>query len=327
MPTPSPNAATTTRSLGLLGARGSVGRELIALLSRHAAIDLTHAWSQSLAGRAVKEYAPDAPDGLVYRSPDLAALGDAPPDVVVLALANGCAREAVAALEQSARPPGLIIDCSADHRFDPGWEYGLAETRRDRIRAATRIANPGCYATAMGLSLTPLRPFLRGAPHCFGVSGYSGAGSTPSDRNDVAMLTGGVLPYASLGHLHEQELAHTLDIPIRFAPAVAPFERGIVMTTLFELSEPTSFDRLDAIFRDTYCDEPLVGVVGAEMPRVQDIVGRPGAIIGGIQIDPNHPRRGAVICVLDNLLKGAASQALQSINLALGLPELEGITP
>lgn len=325
MPTPSPSATSKTMTLGLFGARGSVGRELIGLLHRHCAIELTAAWSESLAGEQVQGHAPGAPERLVYCSPDLDALCDAAPDVVALSLPNGRACEVVDALDRLDRPPMVVIDLSADFRFDSTWVYGLPETGREQIRGAKRIANPGCYATAMGLSLAPLRKRLAGVPHCFGVSGYSGAGSTPSERNDVAGLAGGVLPYSSVGHLHEQEVSHTLGRPIRFAPSVAPFERGIVMTTLFELDAPTDAAELESFYQDAYGDEPLVNVIGAEMPRVQGVVGTPGAIVGGIQVDSDHPTRGAVVCVLDNLLKGAASQAIQNINLALGLPEYEGI--
>lgn len=319
---PSPSSSTKAITLGLFGARGSVGRELVALLRQHRSIELTAAWSGSLAGEAV-----EGTDGLVYAAPDLDALRDAAPDVVALALPNGRAGEAVRALEDSARPPTLIIDISADYRFDPSWVYGLTECNRDRIIGAGRIANPGCYATAMGLTLTPLRDRLIGTPHCFGVSGYSGAGSTPSERNDATRLAGGVLPYASVGHLHEREVSHNLGRPIRFAPTVAPFARGIVMTTLFELDAPTSAGEIAEIYRASYDHEPLVNIIGAETPRMQDLVGRHGAVVGAIQVDADRPTRGAVVCVLDNLLKGAASQALQNINAALGLPELEGLTP
>jgi N-acetyl-gamma-glutamyl-phosphate reductase len=322
MPTPSPSSSTKALTLGLFGARGSVGRELVALLRRHRTIELTAAWSGSLAGEAV-----EGAGQLVYETPDLDALRDAAPDIVALAMPNGRAAEAVHALEDSAHPPTLVIDISADYRFDPSWVYGLTECNRDRIAGAGRIANPGCYATAMGLTLTPLRDRLSGTPHCFGVSGYSGAGSTPCDRNDAARLAGGVLPYAGVGHLHEREVSHNLGRPIRFAPTVAPFARGIVMTTLFELDAPTSPGELAEIYRAAYEHEPLVRVIADETPRMQEIVGRPGAVVGAIQVDAQRPTRGAVVCVLDNLLKGAASQALQNINAALGLPELEGLTP
>lgn len=322
---PSPEPTTRTISLGLLGARGSVGKELIGLLSQHSAIRLTNAWSGSLAGDLACTHAPGAPEGLTFEKPDYEALAGSPPDVLVLALPNGKAPEVVESIERADRQPSVVIDISADHRFDNDWTYGLTEINRASIRDADRIANPGCYATAMGLTLTPVRARMVGVPHCFGVSGYSGAGSTPSERNNVERLTGGVLPYASVGHLHEREVGFTLGRPIRFAPTVAPFERGIVMTTLFEFEQPTDADEIASIYTSRFADEPLIDVLGAEVPRVQDIVGTPRTIIGGIQVDFDNPTRCAVVTVLDNLLKGAASQALANINLALGLPELEGI--
>jgi len=324
---PSPSPATSTATIGVFGARGSVGRELIGLLAGHGALDLAAAWSGSLAGEPVDEYVPGAPKSLTFDSPDIDALRASTLDVVVLALPNGKAAEAVAALEQAQTPPRCIIDISADHRFDEAWVYGLPETNRDRIRGASRIANPGCYATAMGLTLAPIRDRLAGVPHCFGVSGYSGAGSTPNDRNNVERLTGSVLPYASVGHIHEREVSRTQGRSVRFAPSVAPFERGIVMTTLFELQAPTTAEALAGLYDEHYKTEPLIQTIGAETPRVQAIVGHPGAVIGAVQVDPDQPTRGAAVCVIDNLCKGAASQALQNINLALGIPELEGLTP
>ncbi len=324
---PSPSVTTSTATLGVFGARGSVGRELIGLLPRHSGIALAAAWSESLAGESVGAHVPGAPDTLRFEAPDIEALERCTLDVVALALPNGQAPAAVAALQRSASPPRCIIDLSADHRFDDAWVYGLPETNRASIAGAQRIANPGCYATAMGLSLAPVREHLEGAPHCFGVSGYSGAGSTPSERNNVERLTGGVLPYASVGHIHELEVTRTLGRPIRFAPSVAPFERGIVMTTLFELQRPTDAGALVDRYAEYYHDEPLIKTIGASSPRVQEIVGHPGAVIGSVQVDSAHPTRCAVVCVIDNLCKGAATQALQNINLALGFPELEGLTP
>jgi hypothetical protein len=149
-----------------------------------------------------------------------------PVDVVVLALPNGHA-PAYAAL---ARPDVVVIDLSADHRFDPAWVYGLPERTRDRVANARRIANPGCYATGIQLGLGPLLPHLAGPPHVFGVSGYSGAGTTPSPRNDPARLHDNMLPYALTGHVHEREASAQLGRPVHFMPHVGAWFRGISLT-------------------------------------------------------------------------------------------------
>src|SRR5690606_17762708 len=112
-------------------------------------------------------------------------------DAVVLALPNGASAPYVEALGE--RP--VLVDLSADHRFDDGWRYGLVELFRDRLRGARRISNPGCYATAAQIALSPIAAELTAPPRIFGVSGYSGAGTTPSDRNDPDKLRDNLMPY------------------------------------------------------------------------------------------------------------------------------------
>ena len=126
---------------------------------------------------------------------------------MILALPDGAAAPFIEALEQKA-PHRIVIDLSADHRFDDAWAYGLPELNRAKIVNAKRIANPGCYATAMQLALAPLVDQLGGVPALFGVSGYSGAGTTPSPKNDVARLKDNLMPYSLVGHKHEREVAH-----------------------------------------------------------------------------------------------------------------------
>jgi N-acetyl-gamma-glutamyl-phosphate reductase len=311
-------ASTDTIQLGLLGARGFVGRELIGLLEHHPTIALSKAWSERLAGEKVCDHAPGAPAELSFD-----ALDDAPDidglDALVVALPNGAA---ATLMERHSNFDGVVVDLSADHRFDTQWVYGLPEANRAVITGASRIANPGCYATAMGLCLYPLAEHLIGTPTCFGVSGFSGAGATPNERNDPARLAENILPYAKLGHIHERECSRVLGRSIRFAPSVAPFERGIVMTSLFE-TNGLSRETLTSVYEDAYGNEPLVEVIGEATPLIGDVRSTPRAIIGGIEADGT---RGGVVCVIDNLLKGAASQALQNLNLALGQPELLGVS-
>ncbi len=319
-------ASTSTIRVGMLGARGFVGREVIALLGAHPSMRLTRAWSEPLAGQPVAAHAPGAPADLVFSSAEADDPAGADVDVLVLALPNGDSKRLMQRLDASPAPPRIVIDLSADHRFDDGWAYGLPETNRAAIIGATRIATPGCYATAMQLALFPVVGRLAGEPNCFGVSGYSGAGSTPNDRNDPDRLADNILPYASVGHLHEREVSTHLGHPVRFAPAVAPFARGIVMTVLFELDQPTTAPQLVAQYERAYASEPLIEVIGEAMPLARDARNTPRAVVGGIQVDSARPTRAAAVCVLDNLLKGAASQAVQSLNVALGLPELAGLT-
>lgn len=325
MPAHTDSISTSTVRVGVLGARGFVGRELIALVGGHPSMRLERAWSDSQAGEPVASHAPGAPAGLRFTSTSHEDPVDCGLDVLILALPNGASRQFMRRVEGSSRAPRIVVDLSADHRFDERWAYGLPETNRNALIGATRIASPGCYATAIQLALHPVRDQLIGEPNCFGVSGYSGAGSTPNDRNDPNKLAENVLPYSSIGHLHEREVSEHLGHAIRFAPSVAPFARGIVCTVLFELDHATSARILTRTYERVYGDEPLLQIVGEAMPLVGQVRESPRAIVGGIQVDLARPHRAAAVCVLDNLLKGAASQALQSLNVALGLPETEGL--
>ncbi|MDE1962161.1 MAG: N-acetyl-gamma-glutamyl-phosphate reductase, partial [Xanthomonadaceae bacterium] len=224
---------------------------------------------------------------------------------------------------EKAAPNTLIIDLSADYRFDPSWYYGLPELTRHAWRGQRRISNPGCYATAMQLVIAPLRDRMAAPPVCFGVSGYSGAGTTPSDKNDAEKLRDNLMPYALVGHTHEGEVSFRLGLPVEFMPHVAPYFRGITLTANLWLREALSAQAIMARFRECYADETLVRIVDAA-PWVSRIAGRHHAEIGGFALAPGG-KRVVIVATLDNLLKGAATQALQNLNLALGFDELTGI--
>lgn len=309
-------------TVGLVGARGYVGREIVALLAKHPHFEIAFVVSKTQAGQPVAEHLPGGPAGLVFEDLGPAEVAAKGADAVVLALANDQSKPYVAAIDR-AREQTVIVDVSADHRFDHAWVYGLPEIQaRENFDGATRIANPGCYATAMALALSPIREMIAGPAHAFGVSGYSGAGATPSPRNDVNLLRDNLMPYSLVGHVHEREVSHHV-APVCFVPHVAPFFRGITMTVSVTFAEPIDARKLRAIYEICYPDEPLVHIT-PEIPLVRDAANRPHATIGGFAIDATG-RRGVVISTLDNLLKGAASQAMQNLNLAFGLPETTGI--
>ncbi len=308
--------------VGLIGARGHVGRELIRLIAGHPELMLAYAVSREWAGRAVAEIAPEDQDECIFEalSPDEAARRRA--DVVILAAPDGAAKPYVDALEREA-PHRIIIDLSADYRFDDAWVYGLPELGRNKIERATRIANPGCYATAMQLALAPLVSRLDGVPAVFGASGYSGAGTKPSPRNDPERLKDNLMPYALTGHKHEREAARHLGVPIRFMPHVHPAFRGLIVTAHIPLNEALTAGALAEIFEAKYSGEPLVALRNAP-PELRDGAGRTGVMIGGFDVSDDG-RNAVVVAAEDNLLKGAAVQAIQNVNLALGLKELTGI--
>ena len=309
-------------SIGIVGARGHTGAELIRLVERHPALDLAFVSSRELDGQRVRDHVDGYAGEVRYEAlaPQEVALRRA--DAVVLALPNGHASAFVAAID-SERPDTVVIDLSADHRFDAAWYYGLPELTRARYAGGRRISNPGCYATAMQLAIAPLRDRLAAPPACFGVSGYSGAGTTPSDRNDPDLLRDNLIPYALVDHLHEREATHQLGVPVEFMPHVAPHFRGITMTVNLWLVQPEKPDAIAALYRGFYAHEPLVRIVG-EAPRVRAVAGRHHAEIGGFAVAPGG-KRVVVVATLDNLLKGAATQAMQNLNIALGFDEFAAI--
>ncbi len=281
------------KKLALVGARGYVGQALQELVKHHGDLEL---------------HVVQRDDGVKVEA-----------DAWVLALPNGTSKPWVEAIGHDA----VIVDLSADHRFDDDWVYGQPERLRDRIQRAKRIANPGCYATAMQLALAPLVPWLNGPANVFGVSGYSGAGTKPSPKNDPAVLKDNLLPYSLVEHVHEREVARQLGCRLFFMPHVAPFFRGITVTVSVAFSAPHTKEEIAELYRTAYANEPLVTLTDGA-PLVRDIMEKHHVAIGGIEVsaEGNH---AVVVATIDNLLGGAATQALRNLNLALGFPERQGI--
>jgi len=308
--------------VGLVGARGHVGAELVGLLAAHPRFELAFVASRERDGQRLAEHVAGYRGDLRYSAPKPDELPGLRADAVVLALPNGMAAACVAAFDADGADP-VIVDLSADYRFDPGWHYGLPELERGDAAGHRRIANPGCYATAMQLAIAPMLDLLEGPVQCFGVSGYSGAGTTPSDRNDPSLLRDNLMPYSLAGHVHEREVSRRLDHPVEFMPHVAPHFRGLTVTVNMHLREPLALEDVKSRFRACYARERLVRLLD-EAPWVSRIAGRHQVDVGGFTLSGDG-RRLVVVATLDNLLKGAATQALQNLNLAFGFDELDGI--
>lgn len=304
---------TDTYRVGVIGARGHTGAELLRLLDNHPHLDIEFAGSRELGGQPVPQI-----DGLVFENitPDDLERRDV--DGVFLALPDGIGGPWVAAID----PDTVIIDISADHRFDD-WVYGLPELNREKIAGARRIANPGCYATALQLAIAPFVDLLDGVPTVFGVSGYSGAGTTPSPRNDPENLADNLIPYRLTGHNHEREGTQQLATTVRFMPHVHPAFRGLLCTAHMPLARPTDTAAAHSLLVEAYAGEALVDVQ-EEIPTLKDGTELVGVLIGGTTVSEDGLGL-TVVAVEDNLLKGAAVQAIQNLNLALGIPETSGI--
>ena len=338
------------KRIAIIGASGYTGGELARLLLGHPGLELAWATSRAHAGTPLCEVYPHLRDftDLVLSAPELERL-PAGVEAVFVALPHVEAMGVVPGLlERGLR----VVDLSADFRLrDPavyaqwyGHEhrapgllaeavYGLAEIERERVRDASLVANPGCYPTATLLPLVPLA--RRGLIGPFGVvvdakSGVSGAGRGAKQGSLYCEVTEGLGPYSAGRHRHqpemEQELERAAGAPVRltFVPHLAPLARGMEATIYLEPPAGQGIDEVHAALAEAYAGEPFVKVLPAgRLPSIRDAAGTNLCRIGCT----DDPRGGRVILgsVIDNLVKGAAGQALQNMNLMLGLPETDGL--
>ncbi|OBZ77549.1 Protein ARG5,6, mitochondrial [Grifola frondosa] len=272
-------------------------------------------------------------------------------DAWVMALPNGVCKPFVDAVDRGSKDrkdgkPSVVVDLSADYRFEEGWTYGLPELySRSAIRASKRISNPGCYATSSQLIIAPLLKYLRAGawPTVFGVSGYSGAGTItgPNDPDGrpttlpkvtPESLLGGIQPYSLTDHIHEREAASHLSsllaepqsaMKIAFIPTVGPWFSGIISVLSMPLNEKSTARDVKQLYEEKYAGEKLVRIK-SEVPTLPDVENQHGWTVGGFQVH-SEGDRAVVVGGLDNLLKGAATQCLQNLNLALGYDEYAGI--
>jgi N-acetyl-gamma-glutamyl-phosphate reductase len=329
------------------GASGYAGGELLRLLAGHPGITVGAITGGTRAGEALGAVHPNLPtlaDRLLApTSPE--ALADA--DVVFLALPHGESATLVAGLPEHVR----VVDLGADFRLaDPlawgqyyggphagTWTYGLPELpgQRARIAEATRVANPGCYATAVILALAPVLAGGLAQPEdvvVVAASGTSGAGRKPTDALLATQVMGSMSAYKVGGvHQHtpemEQALSWAAGGPVRlsFTPLLAPMPRGIVATCTAVAAEAASEDDVRDALDEAYRDEPYVVVLPpGQWPQTSSVSGA-NAVHLQVALD-RHAGRVVVVAALDNLGKGAAGQAVQNANLVLGLDERLGLT-
>lgn len=329
-PNPPRTEATNTKrgKVGLIGARGYVGQNLISLIDKHPHLDLALVSSRELNGQKLVGY---NKANIVYTNLQTEEILELEKnkeiDVWVMALPNGVCKPFVEAIESVEGSSSKIIDLSADYRFDTTgeWVYGLPELiDRSEIANARKISNPGCYATAAQVAINPLVKYAAGTPTVFGVSGYSGAGTKPSKKNDVNYLADNLVPYSLTDHIHEKEVSKQLGLDIAFIPHVAQWFQGISATVSIPI-EPKSLTarEIRQIYQERFMGEKLVEVSG-EAPVVKDISGKHGVVVGGFAVN-SQENRVVIVATIDNLLKGAATQCLQNINLAMGYGEYDGI--
>jgi N-acetyl-gamma-glutamyl-phosphate reductase len=339
----------TRKKVGIVGASGYGGAELLRLCAGHPNLDVVVATAGTNAGQSVAAHTPSLaavyPD-LVYGPTDTEALDGL--DVVFLALPHGQSQHLMPDLVDRV---GVIVDLAADFRLrDPelypiwygeshlapdlldSFAYGLPELHRDELVGATRIAAPGCYPTAALLALAPLVEAgaldlsAGGAPALIvdAVSGSSGAGRAPKESLHFATVDEDFVAYGLLDHRHTAEMEQGLGSMVLFTPHLAPMVRGILATCYARPALPDTLTTEAAmqILHRRYDDEPFV-VVADTPPSTKAASGSNTAHLT-VRVDP---RTGWVVVVaaIDNLIKGAAGQAMQCANLALSLPEGSGL--
>jgi N-acetyl-gamma-glutamyl-phosphate reductase len=307
-----------SKKIAIVGASGYTGRELIRLLHGRPGFELACLNSESCRGRPLSELDPDADPGLRFTDFTIEEINRLPADVVFLCQADGFAAA------HASEFGGRVIDLSRDLRFAEGVAYGLPELNRKTIRDSRLVANPGCYATACvlaGLPAVQSGLVERVVFDC--ASGCSGAGRTPSERNDPRRLKDNILAYKLTEHPHQNEIRHGLGLArVSFTPHVLPFFRGILATGHLILGRKTDPDAIREMYRKFYAAEPFVRVLD-RVPDLHDVQGTNLCCLGGFETDDAD--RLVVVAAIDNLLKGASGQAVQNMNLMLGRPEAEGL--
>jgi N-acetyl-gamma-glutamyl-phosphate reductase len=317
----------------ILGASGYGGGELLRWLSAHPAVKTLRGTARSHAGKPFYAQHPNLRglvEGTFEAAPDWAALAQSQAPVLFSALPHGELAKLWPDLEAAGKTHGLmerliVIDLSADFRLDPTWVYGLVDWKPERMRGAKRIANPGCFATALQLALLPLAAWKPAFVAVTAATGSSGSGAAPSDTTHHPSRAHDFRAYKMLSHQHEAEVLRTLaaegwEAPLSFVPQSAPMVRGIFAVAQFPLPAGIEVGALRAHYEAFYKDRFFVRVVDGS-PRVAATTGSAFADLG---MAARHGH-AAVMVALDNLGKGMAAQAVQNLNLALGQPEWTGL--
>lgn len=320
----------------VLGAAGFAGAQLAALIDAHPGLALGTITARGDAGRRLVDVYPQYRVTQVLGELDIDAI--APGDYAAVCYPHAEAAELVAALiDRGVR----VVDVSADHRLhDPavypevyGFRhprpdllaeavYGLPELHCDEIRTARLVANPGCFPTAALLALLPVREHVIHAV-IDAKSGVSGAGRTPTPSVHFSSVTENVTPYKVLTHRHTPEIVQEFGQEVLFTPHLVPADRGLLASCYGRfLGDTPHPDDLREQYRAFYADHPFVEVVEAP-PGMRAVQNTNFAQV----YVTTEPRRGLFVGfgVIDNLVKGAAGQALQNLNLMAGLDETEGL--
>ena len=305
-------------NIAMIGGRGFVGQEIISILNDHPIFMLSKVFSKTAGGEVVEGYKKTS--NLKYCLLDKSNLQLENVDIAIMALANDESESYINIIKKDY-PNIIFIDLSSDHRLDKTWNYRVPELTTKK--ATKFISNPGCYASAIQFSLAPIKNLISGRVSSIGISGYSGAGASPNDKNNPINLKNNIIPYSLTNHLHEQEVSKHCYEEISFSPHVGNFFRGILITSHIQLKTSQTNQEILETFVDFYKNSKLIEVLD-DIPMINKVANTHKVLIGGISID-NSGVNLTVCCTLDNLLKGAATQVIQNLNSACSLDELTGI--
>ena len=320
--------------VGIIGGAGYTAGELLRILVNHPEVEIAFVHSTSNAGNFLWEVHGGLLGDTDLRFCDSFDLGDV--DVLFLCSAHGKSREFWAA---NACPASLkVVDLAQDYRDESeGYVYGLPEWQRDRIRTAAKVANPGCFATAIQLALLPLAAagLLQDTVHVTAITGSTGAGVKPSATTHFSWRTDNLSAYKVFEHQHLIEIRRNLSLlqgirrsepandgvqipPIQFVPMRGDFARGIFASVTMD--SPLTGEEALALYRDYYAGAAFTFVSDRPVDLKQ-VVNTNKCIVA----PEVHDGTLVVTSVIDNLLKGASGQAVQNMNLIFGLPEKTGL--
>ncbi|CAI7808085.1 unnamed protein product [Closterium sp. NIES-54] len=336
--------------VGVLGASGYTGAEIVRLLAVHPSLQVTLMTADRKAGLPLSSVFPhlisqvDLPNMVAVADADFSQV-----DAVFCCLPHGTTQEIIAALPEHLK----IVDLSADFRLRDVNEYaqwyggehrapklqeeavyGLTEIYRDAVKAARLVANPGCYPTSVQLPLIPLLQSKLILPDGIIIdakSGVSGAGRGAKEANLYTEVAEGIHPYGVTNHRHVPEIEQGLkefargaDVTVSFTPHLMPMARGMLSTIYVQMAPGTTVDDLREHLISRYQDEEFVVVLPKGIvPHTRHVRGSNYCLVN---VFPDRiPGRAIITSVIDNLVKGASGQALQNLNIMLGLPETEGL--
>ncbi len=330
-------ASPSATTVAIAGATGYAGQELVRLLARHPQAALKTAMSSAAtsAPRPLPALTRIWDDPVVPLDVDRVA---SEAEIAFLALPEAAAAEVGAALlGRGVRVIDLsgafrLRDAELRRQFYPatttvpdGVVYGVPERHREAIRRARLVSCPGCYPTAALLALEPLAAagLLQGSVVIDAKSGISGAGKTPSDRTHFSENHGSVAAYGIFAHRHTPEIEQELGMPVTFVPHLVPLDRGILETIYASLRPGVTDTQIAEVLGRAYADAPFVRLTAGTLPEIKHVAHTNFCDIGW-KVDGPTSRLVMVAC-LDNLVKGAAGQAVQAYNIMLGLDERTGL--